>query len=193
MTGIRPAQNRFVNYLTYAEKDAPGIVTLNTHFKNHGYHTVSLGKVFHHPDDNDEGWSEKPWRPAGPAYKLAENLAKARENPGRRKVGPPFESADVPDNFYRDGKLADRAIQDLQRLAGLDQPFFLAVGFYQAASTVCFSDSILGSIPNRRRPPSGQLLRTERRSAGRHPQLGRTARLCRRAQTRPDGGRFRAA
>ena len=131
MTGIRPAQNRFVNYLTHAEKDAPGITTLNTHFKNHGYHTVSLGKVFHHSDDNDHGWSEEPWRPTGPAYKLAENLKKARDNPGRRKMGPPFESADVPDNFYRDGILADRAIQDLQRFAKTDQPFFLAVGFYK--------------------------------------------------------------
>jgi len=131
MTGIRPAQNRFVNYLTRAAKDAPGITTLNTHFKNHGYHTVSLGKVFHHLDDNDHGWSEKPWRPNGPTYKVRENIAKAKQNPGRRKVGPPFESADVPDNFYRGGILADRAIQDLQRLATSDQPFFLAVGFYK--------------------------------------------------------------
>ena len=33
MTGIRPTRNRFVNYLTWAEKDAPGITTLNTHFR----------------------------------------------------------------------------------------------------------------------------------------------------------------
>lgn len=131
MTGLRPARNRFVTYSTYAEKDAPGITTLNTHFKNHGYHTVSLGKVFHHADDNDQGWSETPWRPSGPTYKLNENAAKAKKNPGRRKYGPPFESADVPDNFYRDGVLADRAIQDLRRLADSKQPFFLAVGFYK--------------------------------------------------------------
>ena len=38
MTGIRPSRNRFVNYRTWAEKDAPGITTLNTHFKKHGYY-----------------------------------------------------------------------------------------------------------------------------------------------------------
>lgn len=42
MTGIRPAPNRFVNYLAWAEKDAEGITTLNTHFKNHGYNTVVI-------------------------------------------------------------------------------------------------------------------------------------------------------
>ena len=76
MTGIRPARNRFVNYLTWAEKDAPGITTLNTHFKSHGYYTVSNGKVFHHPRDNAGGWSEPAWRPRGvPTYQLAENRA----------------------------------------------------------------------------------------------------------------------
>ena len=60
MTGLRPARNRFVTYMTYAERDAAGVTTLNTHFKNHGYHTVSLGKVFHHPEDNQQGWSESP-------------------------------------------------------------------------------------------------------------------------------------
>ena len=48
LTGIRPSSNRFINYLTWAEKDAPGVTTLNTHFKKHGYTTISLGKVFHH-------------------------------------------------------------------------------------------------------------------------------------------------
>ncbi len=33
MSGIRPAANRFVNYLAWAQKDVPGVTTLNTHFK----------------------------------------------------------------------------------------------------------------------------------------------------------------
>ncbi len=131
MTGLRPARNRFVNYQTYAEKDAPGIKTLNTHFKENGYYTVSLGKIFHHTIDNGQGWSELPWRPNGPTYKLRESLQKLRDNPRRRGRGPAFESADVPDNFYRDGQLADKAIEDLSRLAKQEQPFFLAVGFFK--------------------------------------------------------------
>lgn len=132
MTSLRPARNRFVNYLTRAEKDAPGIVTLNTHFKQTGYHTVSLGKIFHHRDDNDHGWSEPVWRPSRvPSYQRPENqkLHAERQKQGRRSRGPAWESADVEDNAYADGVLADKAIADLQRLAGQEEPFLLAVGF----------------------------------------------------------------
>jgi iduronate 2-sulfatase len=43
--------------------------------------------------------------------------------------GPAFESADVPDNFYQDGKVADLAITTLQEMKTKSEPFFLAVGF----------------------------------------------------------------
>lgn len=134
MTSIRPTRNRFVNYLTWAEKDAPGTTTLNTHFKNNGYHTVSLGKIFHHPQDNSEGWSEPAWRPQRtPWYRKAENqqLHRQRQKQGRRWRGPAWESADVADNAYADGLLAERAIEDLERLKSKEQPFFLAVGFFK--------------------------------------------------------------
>ena len=137
MTGIRPARNRFVGYDTWAEKDAAGITTLNTHFRNHGYCTVSLGKVFHHAKDNVQGWSEEPWRPENPwmRYQLPESQRAWKENRQKTKqgraLGPPTEAADAPDNAYADGELADRAVADLGRLAEKDGPFFLAVGFYK--------------------------------------------------------------
>ncbi|MHC2067858.1 sulfatase [Bremerella sp. T1] len=129
MTSIRPTKKRFVSYLASAEEEAPGIVTLNTHFKNAGYTTISNGKIFHHASDNADGWSEKPWRPKGPSYKLPESLAAAKTTPKKR--GPAYEAADVKDDFYRDGKLANKTIKDLQRLKEQDQPFFLAVGFFK--------------------------------------------------------------
>jgi arylsulfatase A-like enzyme len=134
MTGIRPARNRFVNYLTWAEKDAPGITTMNTLFKNNGYYTVSLGKVFHHPEDNSEGWSEPAWRPKDiPWYRRPENqeLHEKLQKQGSRKRGPAWESADLPDNAYADGVLVERAKADLERLKAKDAPFFLAVGFFK--------------------------------------------------------------
>jgi iduronate 2-sulfatase len=135
MTGIRPARNRFVTYDTWAEKDAPGITTLNTHFRNHGYYSVSLGKVFHHAQDNAPGWCEEPWRPENPflCYLLPESLEAQKRNRETNKQGrgPPYESADVPDDAYADGKLALRALADLRRLAAKHQPFFLAVGFFK--------------------------------------------------------------
>ena len=134
MTGIRPAPKRFVNYLAWAQKDAPGATTMNTQFKKNGYHTVSMGKIFHHPKDNAKGWSEPAWRPKGiPWYQRPENqeLHAKRQQQGKRKRGPAWESADVPDNAYADGVLAEQAITTLQRLKEKEQPFFLAVGFFK--------------------------------------------------------------
>ena len=115
MTGIRPARKRFVSYLTVAEKDAPGITTFNTHFKRNGYITASLGKVFHDAKDNAEGWSEPVWRPKGiPWYRRPENheLHEKRQKQGSRSRGPAWESADVADNAYADGVIAERAIAE---------------------------------------------------------------------------------
>ena len=134
MTGIRPNAKRFVNYLAWAEKDAPGITTLNSHFKNNGYRTTSLGKIFHHPADNSQGWSQPAWRPRGVArYQLPGNARRHEEGQKlpRPKRGPAWESADVPDNSYADGVLAERAVAELGRLKNNEEPFFLAVGFFK--------------------------------------------------------------
>jgi arylsulfatase A-like enzyme len=48
---------------------------------------------------------------------------------GLNSRGPAFESADVPDNFYLDGKVADLAVSTLADLSKKKEPFFLAVGF----------------------------------------------------------------
>ena len=133
MTGIRPARGRFYSYLASAQKETPGIMTLNTHFKNNGYHTVSNGKVFHHRNDNAQGWSEEVWRPKGNGigYRLEENqqIARQRSKMKGRKRGPPFESAEAPELDYPDGQIAAKAIDDLRRLKNKKEPFFLAVGF----------------------------------------------------------------
>jgi len=135
LTGIRPTRTRFVDYLARADEDAPGIVTLPQHFRENGYFTASLGKVFHHLDDSPASWSEAPWHPnADPLtrnaswrdYLLPANIV--ADTSGSRR-GPPYEMADVPDSAYYDGKIALRAIRMIRRLNNEDAPFFLAVGF----------------------------------------------------------------
>ncbi len=129
MTGVRPTANRFLGYDTWAQKDLPGALSVAKHFRNNGYHTISNGKVFHHRTDCLDGWSEEPWRPKGTwrNYLLEENQKLAEKS--ERQAGPPFEAADVPDNAYFDGMIADKGISDLRRLEKIDRPFFLALGF----------------------------------------------------------------
>ncbi len=137
MTGIHPNRHRFLNYYTRTSEDTPEATTLAEHFKRHNYHTVSLGKVLHDRDDAPQSWSEPAWRPdqsPGPTgrpnwrnYLLSENLAIAAENEDGR--GPAWERAAVHDTAYFDGKIAQRAVEQLHSFRDLDQPFFLAVGF----------------------------------------------------------------
>ena len=130
MTGLRPARNRFLTYYTWADEDAPGITTLPRHFRNNGYHTISNGKIFHHDTDASDSWDEiwhpksnsKSWRD----YALPENIA---ADTSGTKRGPPVERAELADNGYKDGKTAEKVIQDLIMLKEQDKPFFLAAGF----------------------------------------------------------------
>jgi len=130
MTGLRPARNRFLTYDTWADRDAAGITTLPGHFRNHGYYTISNGKIFHHDRDAAGSWDEI-WHPPSNSgswrdYAVAENIR--MDTTGERR-GPPFERAGLPDTIYKDGKTALKVISDLQRLKEMDRPFFLAAGF----------------------------------------------------------------
>ena len=50
--------------------------------------------------------------------------------PARKNIrGPAFEGADVPDNYFQDGKVAELAVSTLQSMSKKSEPFFLAVGF----------------------------------------------------------------
>jgi len=133
LTGVRPTRSRFVTFDTWVDEDMPAALTLPQHFREHGYAALSIGKVFHHrPDAAERSWSSEPWHPSSPLggswrnYVLRENLELDVASDHR---GPPFECADVPDDAYFDGQIADRAVNDLARVAATDEPFFLAVGF----------------------------------------------------------------
>ena len=131
MTGIRPAKDRFTTFTSRADKDAPGVNTLNTHFKNHGYRTYSLGKVFHNPADSKNGWSEPPSRPRAKTYATPESISATRKNKKGKSRGPSWENGgDVSDDTYTDGVIASQAVEKLRELAAQPEtPFFFAVGF----------------------------------------------------------------
>lgn len=135
LSGIRPTRQRFVTFYSKVEDEVPGAVTLPEHFKNNGYHTISLGKIFHHGDDSEESWSEPEWRPDWRSYVTdeAEAVMNKPDNVtqwGWRK-GPTFEAGEVHDTAYSDGKTTVRALEALRRMKAEEKPFFLAVGFYK--------------------------------------------------------------
>jgi arylsulfatase A-like enzyme len=143
LSGCRPDTTTIYDLATPLRSVMPDVVTLPQHFKNNGYETVSVGKIYHHSNDDMEGWSKAPilnkgdW--LGRGYLTEEAVEAMSENDGinvqrgdkRRGLGPAFEAADVPDNAYHDGMDADTAIEELGRLGNQEHPFFMALGFHK--------------------------------------------------------------
>jgi len=134
-SGIYGFGQNFRNYY-------PNAVTLPQYFKQHGYHTESMGKVFHigHNTYADEAsWSVPHHKdlvieyvdPESKKEGFTREEALFSNQPAQGLPrGLAWESPDVADDAYADGRVAQRAVERLRNLkSNPDQPFFLAVGF----------------------------------------------------------------
>ena len=63
LSGARPSRERFVNFYARKDEDLPGKPSIPAWFKEHGYTTRSIGKIYHHNNDDMEAWSFPPVRP----------------------------------------------------------------------------------------------------------------------------------
>jgi len=126
LTGARPETTRIQGQKEVFRDTLPDIVTLPQHFKANGYKSLSMGKVFHGNRLDPLSWSEEEYLPDRKLiYARADNRAMNKP----RKKARATESEDVADNVYRDGLVADRAIETLEGLK--EEPFFLALGFFK--------------------------------------------------------------
>lgn len=178
MTGVRPTRLGIYDLGTNFRRAAPGAVTLSQYFMQQGYRAEALGKIFHtgHGNTNDPAsWSVPHFPEKSIAYVKPESRARqgltreealfANERGDVSKLprGAAFESADVPDNGYPDGRIADEAIRRLRAAAARpSQPFFLAVGFLKPHLPFCaprrywdLYDPAGFELPARRTPPDG--------------------------------------
>ena len=154
LTGKRPDTTKVYDLKTHIRTTMPDVVTLQQHFKNNGYFSEGMGKLFHSGLEDPASYSVPHRYPKGGVYALEENskLQKSGGKPGSDTSeepgllrGPATECADVPDEAYQDGKLAQMAIESLNRLAPKAkaknekdrQPFFLGVGFRKPHLPFC--------------------------------------------------------
>ncbi|MPZ19413.1 MAG: sulfatase-like hydrolase/transferase [Luteitalea sp.] len=134
MTGMRPDTLRVWDLRTHFRDTHPQAVTLPQLFKDHGYFTQGIGKIFHN-------WGAKPSIAMDPpswsvpqTYNFAPHFSDwyvpgaPRGTPADGQ-GAPTQRADVPDETYFDGRIAQEAIQSLRQHK--DEPFFLGVGFWK--------------------------------------------------------------
>ncbi len=137
LTGARPDTTRVWDLVTHFRTAMPDVVTLPQHFKDNGYFVQGMGKLYHGGYNDPQSWSV-PWgTPKTVTYALPENQERLKNSQQLRRQGaseegargPAFEAADVPDNTFQDGAVADLAVSTLRDLSKRDQPFWLGVGF----------------------------------------------------------------
>lgn len=153
LTGMRSTSLGIYDLGTNFRRAVPDAVTLPQYFLRHGYRTEALGKIFHVGHGNHEdpaSWSVPHWQQKSIAYLLPESRALqgltreealfANQPANRLPRGAAYEAADVADNAYPDGKIADEAILRLRAArdrAAAGEPFFLAVGFLKPHLPFC--------------------------------------------------------
>jgi arylsulfatase A-like enzyme len=145
LTGLRPDTTKIYELQTHFRKTIPDGVTLPQNFKNQGYVTAGLGKIFHGSLEDGASWSIPHYAPGGPAWNSPENEKRFAEYergirergwmaaPARSGVaargsrGPSWLASEKSDEELADGQTATQTIRALNALKG--KPFFIAAGF----------------------------------------------------------------
>lgn len=135
MTGLLPDETEVFSNRALFRDAYPDVVTMSQLFRNNGYFTARVGKIYHYgvPSqigtdglDDPESWDEV-YNPIG--RDKTEEAQVITLVPGKYGGTLSWMAADGTDREQTDGIGADMAIQLLKEHR--DEPFFLAVGFYR--------------------------------------------------------------
>jgi arylsulfatase A-like enzyme len=159
LTGLYPESTGVFDNRVFLEETRPGTPTLPRVFREAGYWTASVGKVFHKYADNPGGdtWDiaeafendeteiervarEKFEREHGPVdsprnrQRWREHLltvAPQTRNQGVKGLGPGYGPTGLRDEQHKDGKNARRVASWLTTRAYGGKPFLIAVGLHK--------------------------------------------------------------
>ena len=142
LTGRRPDTTHVYDLVKYFRTESGRFVTIPEYFKQNGYVTVGIGKIFHSGSasgNNDDvaSWSEPYYHAPNLVYWDVKNISHRAVSKAEWTLKP------LPDM-----QIADRALKTLERLV-LDnkRPFFLAIGFHKPHLPFIVPDTFVDLYP----------------------------------------------
>ncbi len=142
MSGYYPNATTTFGYVSGRENIGPNRQTWSQLFKDNGYYTARVSKIYHmgvpidietgsNGQDDEASWSER-FNSQGPEWKAVGQAELVQGNPDgkiERKGGNVMTivKAEGDDLIHSDGKTAQKAIELIKKHK--NEPFFLAVGF----------------------------------------------------------------
>ncbi|MBN1442045.1 MAG: sulfatase [Planctomycetes bacterium] len=127
LTGLRPDRTGVLDNTTWFRSRLPDVVTLPQLFKESGYQTVRLGKIYHGEKSMED---PKAWD----AALYPKGTERGGRGEGRNLTGGEvpwcrWMAAEGGDEDQPDGQIAREAVAFLSKRP--QKPFFLAVGFHK--------------------------------------------------------------
>ena len=137
MTGMYSNQTKITKNNMNLRNSIPDVITMGQRFRQQGYQSVRIGKMFHYDNPSAIGTSGNDdiysWDQTVNPYGR-DKLEEYKINTlSPRKYGGTLSwlAADGDDNEQTDGIATSEAIKKLDDFAAKDIPFFLAVGFFR--------------------------------------------------------------
>lgn len=126
LTGLYPDQVGVTDLSRHFREKCPEAVTLPQYFKEAGYQSVCIGKIFHGSARTQDSLSWSIPERHHLSSKMNEYLLPENRHGGKAAA---TEVVDAPFDRFEDGQITQDAIAELGRFSQSGEPFFLAVGF----------------------------------------------------------------
>ncbi|XP_053846445.1 iduronate 2-sulfatase isoform X3 [Vidua macroura] len=152
LTGRRPDTTRLYDFYSYWRVHAGNYSTMPQYFKENGYVTLSVGKVFHpgvssnYSDDYPYSWSIPPFHPSAEKH---ENDKTCRGKDGKLHANLvcPVNVTEMPEGTLPDIQSTEEAIHLLNVMKTTRQKFFLAVGYHKPHIPLRYPQEFLKLYP----------------------------------------------
>ncbi len=153
LSGMRPDTTGVLDLVTPPRTRLGGAVFLPQLFRQHGYYSAHVGKVFHTGDamEDPASWDfeAREWGKSPPQSAVLRE--RRLERPGKYRVE--WSELSSTDEETADGVVARQASALLDRVAHGGQPFFLGVGFRRPHSPYSAPKKYFDMYPVDKIPP----------------------------------------